>query len=444
MEQEEPYDPNDFEINRGLPKLDWRSIVKEGTFLDEYMKAAIVDMAPEEFHFFNGMMALGLGVGRSVWGETAKGKYYSNLYVCALGSTSLGKSTALKKMTETLKRSLEYSHNDVERRGVYLMPKPASGEIIIDMFKGLTRPAKSTGMPPVPTGRVKGMIEFDEFREFFTKAARQGSVIKDTIQSLFDCPDRLTGISRTSGEAIASEVYGCIATGVQPDVLRSIMSKDDSASGFINRFLFVTGHYKPEVKNEVRADMSMPAEILKDINAWGHNTVVKTQVKGELKYTQEAFDAQYDWRKNTWEPLKTRKNRSDTHMRADFYLRKFALLFAINEMSDNITLEHWNKALALYPFIMDTYSIIDTKINMSETAEMEEDILNVIKKMQPPGGSLKWISAKAIKRVRRNYELHDIDRALVLLERTDHLQGMMNPPKSGPGRPIKGMGYVPA
>ena len=49
-----------------LPSLDWRSIVPGQTFLDEYMQTTSVDDVPEEFHFFNALLALGLAIGRDV------------------------------------------------------------------------------------------------------------------------------------------------------------------------------------------------------------------------------------------------------------------------------------------------------------------------------------------------------------------------------------------
>jgi hypothetical protein len=50
---------DDGEADVILPTFDWRRVVPPDTYLDEYMKATVIDDAPEEYHLFHALVGLG-------------------------------------------------------------------------------------------------------------------------------------------------------------------------------------------------------------------------------------------------------------------------------------------------------------------------------------------------------------------------------------------------
>ena len=428
-------------INRGLPVLEWNKLSKEGTFLDEYMKSAIVDDAPEEYHFFNGLMALGLAVGRNLH-LPDRYPIYANLYVCNVGGTGLGKSMSVRALADTVRKALPWDVNDVTRQGVNFMSGVASGEKAITNLMGWTAPPK--GQQPQATGRVKAYIRFDEFSDFANRASRQGSIIKDKIViELSDNPDELVNDSKGTGQEVATFPFACFSTSVQPDVVRKLLTKDDAASGFLNRMLFITGRYRDQdAIGSTPVNMNNAAEMLKDINTWSLNA----SLMGDMKWSNEAADVFTKWFKGEWEPKKKANQLSDILARVPVYLKKFAMLFAVNEKSVVVTEEHMKRSMDLLPFVLHGYLLIDSKVTQSISSEMEQEILDFIESRQQDG--VRWVSRSEIKRIKKKYDSDTLLRCLENLEKLGLItgqEGATNPGKNGrTGRPIKGRAYIPA
>lgn len=452
VEEEEPYDPSDFEINRGFPLLDWESVVKEGTFLDEYMKEAIIDYAPVEYHFFNALTALSLAVGRNVYSKEFM-PLYGNLYVCNIGETAIGKSNANYALSRTLYQALPWDKSDISRQGVNILNMPGSGEALIGMFKGTIK----TKISEIHTGRIKGFLFYDELSEFIKKSSNKGSILKDITLKLYNSPKEITSESLTHGDSVATDPFFCFTTSVQPGVIRSLLTKDDSASGFLNRFFFVTGRYRkqPGIKKK-EVTMQKASALLKGINLWSQGNVVNGVPQGLGALTLDlAAEMKYNnWHDGTFEPLKTRADSSEIEKRLDMVVKKLALLFAINDMSSVITEEHYDLAFSLLPFMQACARIVDEKVNLSLGSEMEKDVIDLIqseqdkakKRAETTGKPFqpKWVSMKFIRDRRKKYDSQELVKCLDTLTKLGVLHGVNNPPRSGPGKPILGMAYIPA
>jgi len=289
-------------------------------------------------------------------------------------------------------------------------------------------------MPALALGKVRGLITFDELNEFVARASRQGSTLKDVIIQLYDSPDELTNNAKTGGMDIATECFAAFNTSVQPDIMRDILTKNDASSGFLNRFTFVTGKYRDKPQFIPRPNMDTPVELLKEINDWAFTN------QGSLIESREANDTWFNWFKKDWEPKVKAKQVGDMLARIDLTMKKLALLFAINDKSNVITSEHMEWAMKLRPYLLATYAYVDRKVTQSVVSEMEQDILDFIKREQAKG--TKWVTPSRIKNRKKKYDSDQIIRCLETLEKLGVLQSMKNPPSNG--RPIKGIAYIPA
>ena len=433
IETGEQVDEEPFEWSEDGPSLNWKNFIREKTFLDDYMKAVTVDPAPEEFHFFNALQSIGLAQGRTQWWSEGGAPLYSNIAVCALGSTGSGKSRSKHWMSQVLHEALPYDPDSSDRKGAYIMPRAGSGEMLLNLFKGTYQGSKN--MPVVETGNVKGFIEYDELSNMISVNSRQGSTLKDTILQLADTKALVTNASKAGGIDVAKNAYCMIATSTQPELLRSILSKDDVNSGFLNRFVFITGTPKPQpAVLRLNVDLKPATAKLLGIRMWSE---LNQGVIGFGPGAEEEWTAWYN-SKGLDDPRKS--TSMDTRLRVT--LKKFLLLFTANAMEESISLDTVEKVKGLYEYFMATYSIISRSVSRSVMGEIEDDILEFVAKKQENGP--KWVGLKMISRIRNGkYEREDISRALKTLTGLNELQSVVDPPTSGRGRPIKGPAYMP-
>lgn len=422
--------------NLQMPTLQWQNVVRPDSFLDVYMRSTTVDSAPEEFHFWNALQALGLAVGRDVYMEEDH-KFYSNIYTCVIGTTASGKSKAKRSLTATLGRALPWDPTHATKDGVYLIPRAGSGEFLVEVFKGEHRPVK--GSAPLSKGDVKGFVNFEELSDIIGRSARQGSTMKETIQELYDGGESISNASKSGGTDIAERPFCALSVGVQPDMLRKLLSSDDAASGFLNRFIFVTGtHKRQDGINKTVVDMSTAATMLSDINAWGRKGV-------QIVWSESAEAAFLDFYDEKLEKY-SRPEAPAVMKRMAFLIKKLIMLFAINDMSEVVDIEHVDYAVDLYDYIIQSYMKVDSSVSLSEQSELENKILTHIKEIQTKKGQAWWVGEKTLMTTIKfkKYERREMLNAFEMLIRTGELVKAENPSNSGRGRPIVGRGYMPA
>lgn len=415
-EDEEDEDPN-----FGNPfKLDWGPLVKEDSFLDEYMKACKNNFIPEEFHFWNALVAIGFAGGRRVKLEET----YPNLFVCHLGPTSGGKSSSLKPLAAVLKSALPYNPEAPDHDGVYQLPAGASGEIIIDLIRGDVKPSSHNKAPIIPLnytpgGGIKGLIKYEELTEILKRIARQGSTLQETLFKFYDCDDQVDTASRTSGISIAKNPFASLVTTTQPARLRKQLTKDDAYSGFLNRFIFTAGPQKPKpTRGRQLIDVSSASTKLQGIQKWievvhGNDLI--------LEWSEDGGDLWDDFCSRTIHP--TEETGSETVKRVNTAMIKLVMLFSLNAMESTISKESVQNAIALWDYLLMTYKTIDSQVMTSSIAEMEDDIIAYTKRKLIAGKP--YVTASEIcKALRRKYERSDLMRAIDILLRIGELEDL--------------------
>ena len=414
-------------------QLDWRPLVKEGTFLDEYMKACKNNFIPEEFHFWNALVAIGLAGGRNVKLEET----FPNLFVCHLGPTSGGKSSSLKPLAAVLEAALPYNPEAPSHNGIYQMPSGASGEIIIDLMRGDVLPA-ATGKAPIipidytPGKGIRGLIKYEELKEVLQRISRQGSTLQETLFKFYDCDNQVDTASRTSGISIAKNPFASLVTTTQPARLRKQLTKDDAYSGFLNRFVFTAGPQKPKpTRGRIPINLDAAIVQLKGINQWIdqlHNG------KLDLQWSEEGGDRWDDFCSRTIHP--TERNGSETVKRLNTVMIKLVMLFAINAHEDTVSVDSVNNAIGLWDYLLRTYKVIDDQVMVSSVTEMENDILGYIKKKLISGKSHVTESEVYYDR-KHKYDRIEIHKAIEILVKMHELEEVQPPPGKKGGRPPK-------
>lgn len=418
----------DFFEEVGYPTIDWKSIVPEKTFLREYMEATSNDDSPEEYHFFHGLMALGHAVGRNVYLDDMK-YVYGNMLVCLLGGTGFGKSRSRGWLEEVLEEACPFRDNGLDTSGCKQVATPSSGENLIYQFQHIASdPSLPKGTPEVRTP-VNGIVDYDEFAGLLGRAMRQGNTLKVYIQQFSDSKTRINNSSNTGGTFEAYKPFCSITASTQPKAVRSLLSKYDTGSGFLNRWIFVGGPRKKREsiggkRSGIRVDLSPAIEELKKVRGWG-------AIGREVSLTDDGFEEWDKWFHAVIEPMQLNDD-TDLLPRLGLTMKRIMLLFAVNERKTEVNAKDVRRIKPLLDYLMKCYAILNAEIGITLMSEITTEILRIVKAIQDQTGRGATARELGQRMKRKNYSPELIKRALETMVALDWLDSEKS---TGVGRP---------
>lgn len=360
--------------------IDWRTIVPGNTFLHAYLTSTSVDDSPEEFHFWNGLLALGLAAGRCRTLEDSP-QVVPNLFVCLTAATTGGKSKSKRHLTDLVALGLPYKKTDQPPYGARRAKGIQSGEYLVSAFiHQALDPA--TGSPiPGKFFPVKALLDWEELADLIGRSNRQGSSLKDGVMDLYDAPLTLSSLGVTRGDEEAEYPFGSIITTTQFKSIRNILQRSDEASGFANRWVYATGVPKrPFSVNRTQVDLLRPSSLLgliKEETCKSHK-LVTWHPKAEKRWDEFFHD--------TVHPFKVTNDASGVPQRIDLLLKKLFLLFTINLRELVLTRETVDAVITLFPHLTETYRIIDEQITATQDSDDMELVLRHIARLMMPNG----------------------------------------------------------
>jgi hypothetical protein len=371
------------ENNRNAPTIDWRNIVQSDSFLHEYLAATTQDTCPEEYHFWNGLLALGFAIGRDVTLDDTE-QVIGNLFVCLTGPSSAGKSRSKRHLDRMLRAHLPYDLSNKVSRGVKIMKAPGSAEYLIAGFTSMDElPAAIPGGTTLKNYYpVRGLVEFDELSQLMSTAGRAGNAIRPQLMELFDAPAVLESGSLTGGMRHAEQPYGSVISTTQNRSLRKLLDAGDDGSGFINRWIFAQGKLKKRLPmGGAVIDTNEAGNKLKQIHQWSF--------KGrKLQLTPEALQAWADFFYSTVVPTQDKADEQGTAVlaRMDLTMKKLFLLFAANRMEEIVSVESVQQAIQLWPYLLKTFGAVSVEMKKSQTSDLQDEVIGQIKRLTDRNG----------------------------------------------------------
>lgn len=352
----EPAEPN-------LPSsFDWRELsINQNTFLNEWLNVTSTLYEPEEFYLFEGFMALAAACGNHATLMDDR-PVRPNLLVCLTGTTGAGKSNAIDALLQVVRTAMPWDY--ATSGGVRMVGSAGSGEALIDQFVNRVTDVSTGTTMEMP---VNGLIEEDEFAALAKRMARNGSTIREVLMKLFDRKSDFTLVSRGAGEVTARNHFLQLVTSTQPESLRSLMSNNDATSGFLNRWIYVFGteKHRPSIIKR-NLDLSNSVDLLRRVRTWAHSGKVVDF------HDPDVFLAWEEWFQDDVMPHR-RKEGAFMFARIDLLAKKLALLFAINDRSTTITMDHVENVKRMWPYILRCYSMVDQRVGQDDlTAIMDE------------------------------------------------------------------------
>ena len=340
--------------------LDWEPLLKDETFITEWMKATTHSLIPNEFLFFLGFQMIGLACGPDVKLES-EFPVEPNFNLALIGSTGMGKSLGLKLAKDVLGKAIPWDENDSDNKGVKLMGRPGSGESLFEQFSWINLGTNE----PIP---VRGLVEIDELSEFMSASQRKGTILREAVIKVSDGHNKIEHTLRANSIK-AARPYCCITTGAQPDALSDILTTHDVTGGFANRFLYVRGTGKQRKTWGVQevVDLAGLDVYLQDIHNWAKR---KQAVRVDTA-AYSAIDA-------LMVKLDGVRHQHGVLARIDLLAQKLLITMAANQKTTVITAEMINELSSLMDFLIQGANLIYEKVDDTEYKRLWKRIYEVV------------------------------------------------------------------
>lgn len=419
----------------GIPDIPWREIFQDETFIRTYMEANCSDDSPEMYHLWSALLLLGMTTGRNV---TLKDRtpVYGNLSVCMLGDSGWRKTRSRGPMFILLRDLMPYDPDEDIPEGVALVLNAKTGE---GLTKAFARPLKETVKgQTIETlrGNVKGVAVFEELSELMSLGRRPGATIKEALMAGADCGNSaMGGTTKAEGGYIASDHYMSAWISTQPDRLEELLEKADKSSGFLNRWIFAAGTKKPRIQYGEHVDLDLRKASM-------HYKLIRDQFRSLGVYSMEMQgDALIEFNNflnnEVYPAMDTGK--TDMLARADLMIKKLTLLLTVNAGQVNVTVDIINQVRYFFPYLLETYRLIDVSVGRPTRGDLEAFILQVIRKWHEdtgefiPMGKLK--TKTRTNRLVKEFGGDAVHKALAVLKAWGDIE--IHDPEQKKGRPTQ-------
>lgn len=359
----------------------WRDIYADEGFRHAYMQeTAISRILPHEFHACMADQLVGMVAGHNVIKDESD-PVYANLYSCMLGPTGVGKSRTLRPALQLLRD--EHPYNSLTGEGTKILDKPGSGEQLITAMerKGLL-PIGVEGYLP-----VEGFLNIDELSDIVARSARKGSTLQPTLIEMYSAASStMTTSALSSGKHVAECPYLGVVAGTQPDVLPKLLTDDDLASGFLNRFAFYVAT-RPETppgydtaKGDPPYTLSESRNRFMDLKAW-------TNVERRIDFAPGA-DAVYVDALRSEDLMGYAWRGIPILARLELLFKKLILLNCVDVMAPAITGDNIERAKMQIQYFIKSYGF--TRKSM-ESGEHDKCMDRILKLTAVPTGVTEGI-----------------------------------------------------
>lgn len=391
----------DLDPPRNHEAIDWRAILPQNTFMRAYMEAVTTDTCPEEYHFWLGLLGLGMAVGRHVT-LAERSPVKPNLYVCITGPSGTGKSRAKGNVLKLLRDNIPYNKDDYAAQGGRILSDASSGEIVVRYLQHDILDVN--GKPTGQHAPVRLLLETEELADIITKSGRLGNSLKGVMSRLYDGHETIE--SNSMANALSAIMpFGSAVTSTQNKAIRDLLSKKDDNSGFLNRWIFATGVPKPPLHiDRTTLDLTRAGGLIRLIHGDAQNPYSVNWDNSADEMWKESFEKEVVPRKSSMD--------SSILERLDLTMKKIFLLLAINKRQKLVTVETVKEGMTIFPYLLESYGVIEHQLAATEIGDDQNFVLRTIERLTGQGKSATATSVyKAAK-----HRIPDVNAVRKMLE----------------------------
>jgi hypothetical protein len=342
------------------------------------------------------LLAAGLAIGRTAWRESPQ-RLYPNFYLLLIGQTGDSrKSTVLWLASELLERvDIEFN----KLTGV------ASAEAIY------TALAEHDG--------TKALLFNDEFRALLTVGERKTTQnLIPKLNTLYYCPPR-DSISRAKVKESTNviEPFVSLIAATPLAYVDDLLSELHISSGFLNRFLVVTGEEqapKPIVQQPSTAAWESVTAPLRSI---------LTETQASPRHLEFSPDAEKIWNdfyiKWKTERREWKQKQAELTARIFEHVLKIAIVYSVLGGENQITADSICRAITIGGWLQSNTLRLFTDTGMDHFGKCERIIIEMLKRAKD-GQAWRREMQQAVSK--RNFNAEIFNRTIRALESNDILR----------------------
>jgi len=341
-----------------LPAIAWRGLFKD--YLD---MVAPTTEATDAFHYAAFLQVFGCTLGRRLHVYHA-GRQFPNFYTCLIGRSGASrKDTSFKPGRDMLERLHAFSCLEGN--------PPFKITWGIRSYEGL--------LDELSGERKVRLIQLTELLSLFAKAGQQklGNIIPE-LTGLYDCPDLINPPVHQKDVAPAQEPFLSIMALTTQDWLQRALTEQDIYGGFANRWCYFTGRPKSPIADPPKADTGKRDEIVRQLNqvrGWADSVP-----DGEITKSDEARALFKEYYNNNFYPRCQQPGLLPTLIeRVQNFVWKIALLYAAETMSEVISRDHLEAAIAVGNYLEASVAQVFASFGESKGKQVETRVYDYLR-----------------------------------------------------------------
>jgi hypothetical protein len=232
---------------------------------------------------------------------------------------------------------------------------------------------------------------------------------------------------------IAKDPFCSVLTTTQPKSFGRLVKTGDISSGFLNRWLFVTGTYKKKfARGSGNVKLDKAIKLLSDIHGWSGGG-------RRITWSKEGGEAYDRFFREMVEPLidPTLPDVDEMHARLHLISKKLCLLLTINLKLLEIPVEVIEHLKAMWPYVLASYGVASANITRTEESEVMETLLRIVSDVSAKGAkegpSQRELGrTSAYKKLVKEFGLDRVKRTLENMVQTEMLAAVPVKKKTGP------------
>jgi len=340
-----------------LPDIAWRGLFKEYRDM-----VAPTTEAADAFHYATFLQVFGCTIGRRLHVYHAT-RLYPNFYTCLVGRSGLTrKDTTWSRGSDILSRL--HAETDGDDSPPFRIVKGIrSYEGLLDELSG---------------ERKVRLIQLGELLSLLAKA-RQDSLgnIIPALTELYDSPDLVNPPVHTKDVKPAQEPFLSIMAGTTQDWLQKALTERDIYGGFANRWLYFYGLPKEPMPNPPKVDQNKRNKLVEDLNQLRDWT--DSVSSGEITISDEASTLFENYYCEYYRRCQQPGLIPTLIVRIQDFIWKIALLYATDTMSDVISKDHLEAAIAVGNYLETSVTEVFASFGTSSGKAQETRLLDFLK-----------------------------------------------------------------
>ena len=340
-----------------LPTAAWR-----GSFRDYRDMVAPTTEGADAFHYAAFLQVLGCTIGRRLHVYHA-GRQFPNFYVCLVGRSGLTRKDTTWSRAEGVLNDLHvYPEDD---------PSPP--------FKAVRGLRSLEGLLGELAGERKvRLIMLGELLSLFAKASQQSlSNIIPGLTEFYDMKDVMNPPVHQKDVKPAREPFLSIIAGTTQDWLRKALTERDIYGGFANRWLYFYGLPKEPMPNPPKVAQDKRNKLVQEINQIRDWT--DSVPHGEIAISEEASTLFDDYYRDFYRRCDQPGLIPTLIVRIQDFIWKIALLYAADTMSEAISRDHLEAAIAVGDYLEASVAEVFASFGESRGKQAETRVYEYLK-----------------------------------------------------------------